>query len=45
MGATLATIHNEQFIDELVDGIRESIENNSFYEYKRMWLGRYYAST
>ncbi len=42
LGYTLGTIHNEQFIVELVDGIRKSIEDSSFYEYKAAWLARYY---
>lgn len=45
LGATLATIHNEQFIVELVDGIRRSIEDDSFHTYKQEWLGRYYSAT
>lgn len=44
LAATLATIHNEQFIVELVDGIRDSIESGRFYDYKNAWLGRYYAA-
>lgn len=44
LGSTLATIHNEQFIVELVDGIRESIEDGSFYAYKQQWLNRYYST-
>lgn len=43
LAATLATIHNEQFIVRLVDGIRESIQNGTFYEYKSQWLERYYG--
>lgn len=43
LASTLATIHNEQFIVKLVDDIRENIENGTFYEFKTMWLGRYYA--
>lgn len=39
---TLATIHNEQFIIELVDGIRESIANDTYDEFKTSWLARYY---
>lgn len=44
LGATLATIHNEQFIVELVDSIRKSIESNTFYQLKSAWMKRYYAS-
>lgn len=43
LGSTLATIHNEQFIVKLVDDIRESIDNGSFYEFKQAWLTRYYG--
>ncbi len=43
LGYTLATIHNEQFIVKLVDDIRQSIENGSFYEFKQAWLARYYS--
>jgi len=42
LGYTLATIHNEQFIVTLVDDIRASIDNGSFYEHKISWLARYY---
>ncbi len=41
---TLATIHNERFIIRLVDGIRDSIQNESFKEYKATWLKKYYGS-
>lgn len=41
---TLATIHNEHFIVELVNDIRHSIDDGSFYELKRSWLDRYYKS-
>ena len=39
---TLATIHNEQFIVQLVDAIRDSIEDGSFHTFKQHWLARYY---
>ena len=42
---TLATIHNEQFIVELVEGIRSSLEEGAFYTFKDSWLKRYYAKT
>lgn len=45
LASTLATIHNEQFIVELVDQIRDSIEDGSFYEFKQQWLSRYYTKT
>lgn len=41
---TLATIHNERFIVRLVDDIRASIKDGSFFEFKREFLDRYYAS-
>jgi queuine tRNA-ribosyltransferase len=40
---TLATIHNERFIVRLVDDIRASITDGSFYDFKRSFLDRYYA--
>jgi queuine tRNA-ribosyltransferase len=39
---TLATIHNEHFIVRLVDDIRASIINKSFFAFKHDWLARYY---
>lgn len=39
---TLATIHNERFIVRLVDGIRDSIGDGSFYEFRDAWLAKYY---
>ncbi len=45
LAATLATIHNEHFIVELVDSIRASIENGTFEAHKQAWLARYYAAT
>lgn len=41
---TLATIHNERFIVRLVDSIRKSIDDGSFYEFKQVFLNKYYAS-
>lgn len=40
---TLATIHNEQFIVKLVDNIRESINDGTFFEFKTDFLNRYYS--
>ena len=40
---TLATIHNERFIIKLVDDIRGSIEDGSFYEFKKEFLDNYYS--
>lgn len=42
---TLATIHNERFIVRLVDGIRESINEGAFYEFRDQWLANYYSSS
>ena len=44
LGKTLATIHNERFIVRLVDGIRESISDGTFYEFKTKFLSDYYAN-
>lgn len=41
---TLATIHNEHFIVKLVDDIRASITDGTFYEFKKQFLGDYYAN-
>ncbi len=40
---TLMSIHNEHFIVKLVDDIRASIEDASFYAFRDAWLARYYA--
>ncbi len=45
LASTLATIHNEQFIVELVDQIRGSIDDGSFYEFKEGWMSRYYGES
>ena len=45
ISATLATIHNERFIVRLVDSIRESIDSGNFDEYRKEFIGRYYAAT
>ncbi len=42
LAATLMSIHNEHFIIKLVDDIRASIEDGSFFELKKAWLRRYY---
>ena len=39
---TLATIHNEQFIVKLVDDIRNSINDGTFFEFKDNFLESYY---
>ena len=41
-GATLASIHNLHFILRLVENIRESMLNDSFFEYKKEFVERYY---
>jgi queuine tRNA-ribosyltransferase len=43
LGLTLMSIHNEHFIIKLVDDIRASIENNTFFDLKAQWLAQYYA--
>ncbi len=40
---TLATIHNERFIVKLVDDIRASIADGSFYDFKQSFLADYYS--
>jgi queuine tRNA-ribosyltransferase len=44
LGLTLMSIHNEHFIIKLVDDIRLSIEDGSFFDLKKDWLKRYYSS-
>ena len=39
---TLATIHNERFIVRLVDDIRASIADGTFYTFKAAFLAKYY---
>ncbi len=41
--ATLASIHNLHFILRLVESIRESILNDSFHQYKKDFLAKYYT--
>lgn len=43
LGLTLMSLHNEQFIIKLVDDIRASITDGSFFELKTTWLARYYS--
>lgn len=43
LGYTLATIHNERFIVKLVEDIRESIINDTYYNFKKAWLANYYT--
>jgi queuine tRNA-ribosyltransferase len=40
---TLASIHNEQFVVSTVDNIRKSIEDDTFFAYKKEFLARYYG--
>lgn len=42
LAATLMSIHNERFIIRLVDDIRRSIDDDTFFDLKSEWLGRYY---
>lgn len=42
LGKVLCTIHNEYFIVNLVDSIRESINNGSYLDIKEEVLGKYY---
>lgn len=44
LSATLATIHNEHFTVKLVDSIRASIEDGTYWEFKDQVLGRFYAT-
>jgi len=44
LGLTLASIHNERFVVRTVDYIRESIINNTFFEYKKDFLEKYYGT-
>lgn len=43
LGKTLATIHNERFIVRLVDTIRATIADGSFFEFKTNFLNSYYS--
>lgn len=40
---TLASIHNERFVVSTVDKIRQSIIDDTFWEYKQNFLERYYG--
>ncbi len=42
LASTLGSIHNEYFVVNLVDRIRNSIENNTFFDFKNSFLKRYY---
>ena len=43
LASTLASIHNEFFVINTVDKIRESLENGTFFEYKKDFLTKYYG--
>lgn len=43
LGFTLASIHNEWFVVNTVDCIRQSLKDGTFYDYKKSFLTRYYA--
>ena len=43
LASTLASIHNEFFVINTVDKIRGSLENGTFFEYKRQFLNEYYG--
>lgn len=43
LGQTLASIHNLYFIVKLVDDIRGSIHNDSFEEFKKEFMEKYYG--
>ncbi|WP_054952958.1 tRNA guanosine(34) transglycosylase Tgt [Flaviflexus massiliensis] len=43
ISSTLATIHNEYYTVQLVDSIRNSINDGTFHELKKETLGRFYA--
>ena len=42
LAGTLLSIHNEHFIIKLVDDIRQSIKDGTFFELEKEWLSRYY---
>jgi queuine tRNA-ribosyltransferase len=42
VAATLATIHNQHFIVGLVDQMRNSIEDGTFFDFKAQFMARYY---
>ena len=45
LAGTLLSIHNERFIVKLVDDIRASLEDDTFYAFRDQFLADYYAST
>ena len=44
LSSTLATIHNEYFIVNLVEQIRQNIIAGTFFEFKDKWLNKYYVT-
>ena len=42
LASTLATIHNQRFIVRLVDDIRVSIKDGTFFDFKKEFLDTYY---
>ena len=42
LASTLATVHNVHYVVKLVDRIRASIADDSFYDFRNDYLGRYY---
>lgn len=42
LASTLATIHNQHFIVKLVDDIRASIKDGTFFDFKQDFLAAYY---
>lgn len=44
LACTLSSIHNEFFVINTVDKIRQSLEDGNFFEYKRDFLTKYYGA-
>ena len=42
LAATLASIHNERFVVSTVDQIRQSLKDETFFDFKSTFLTRYY---
>ncbi|OYW86384.1 tRNA guanosine(34) transglycosylase Tgt [Candidatus Saccharibacteria bacterium 32-49-10] len=43
LGATLASIHNERFVVRTVDQIRASVIDQTYWDFKKQFLSRYYG--
>lgn len=41
LGLTLASIHNEHFVVNIVDQIRQSVKDGTFFDLKKKWLAIY----